>query len=63
MIRLGDKDIEDVGPRSAHIAGLPYAVYSDPEEIIEPEIVYIKPKKTILIIMLQSKAKMGKYLR
>ncbi|MBT1278752.1 hydantoinase/oxoprolinase family protein [Thermoanaerobacter sp. CM-CNRG TB177] len=45
MIRLGDKDIEDVGPRSAHIAGLPYAVYSDPEEIIEPEIVYIKPKK------------------
>ncbi|MEW8997431.1 MAG: hydantoinase/oxoprolinase family protein [Thermoanaerobacter sp.] len=45
MVRLSDKDIEDVGPRSAHIAGLPYAVYSDPEEIIEPEIVYIKPKK------------------
>ncbi|MBM7583144.1 N-methylhydantoinase A/oxoprolinase/acetone carboxylase beta subunit [Caldicoprobacter guelmensis] len=45
MVRLGEKDIEDVGPRSAHIAGLPYAVYSDPEEIVEPQVVYIKPKE------------------
>lgn len=60
MIRLGDKDIEDVGPRSAHIAGLPYAVYSDPEEIIEPEIVYIKPKKNDSDNYVAIKSKNGK---
>lgn len=60
MIRLGDKDIEDVGPRSAHIAGLPYAVYSDPEEIIEPEIVYIKPKKNDPDNYVAIKSKNGK---
>jgi len=60
MIRLGDKGIEDVGPRSAHIADLPYAVYSDPEEIIEPEIVYIKPKKNDPDNYVAIKSKNGK---
>ncbi|ADH60288.1 Hydantoinase/oxoprolinase [Thermoanaerobacter mathranii subsp. mathranii str. A3] len=60
MVRLGDKDIEDVGPRSAHIADLPYAVYSDPEEIIEPEIVYIKPKKNDPDNYVAIKSKNGK---
>ncbi|SNX54992.1 hydantoinase/oxoprolinase family protein [Thermoanaerobacterium sp. RBIITD] len=45
MVRLGEKDIEDVGPRSAHIAGLPYSVYTDPDEIIDPELIYVKPKE------------------
>ncbi|KHO60990.1 hydantoinase [Thermoanaerobacter sp. YS13] len=60
MVRLGEKDIEDVGPRSAHIADLPYAVYSDPEEIIEPEIVYIKPKKNDPDNYVAIKSKNGK---
>ncbi|MGI1690208.1 hydantoinase/oxoprolinase family protein [Thermoanaerobacter uzonensis] len=60
MVRLGDKDIEDVGPRSAHIADLPYAVYSNPEEIIEPEIVYIKPKKNDPDNYVAIKSKNGK---
>jgi hypothetical protein len=60
MVMLGDEGIEDVGPRSAHIAGLPYAVYSDPEEIIEPEIVYIKPKKNDPDNYIAIKSKNGK---
>lgn len=45
MIR-GNKDgVIDVGPRSAHIAGLPYAAFTDPEEIVEPEIEFFSPKE------------------
>ena len=44
MLRVRDKKIIDVGPRSAHIAGLPYAVFAEKEEIDKPEIVYFRPK-------------------
>jgi N-methylhydantoinase A len=37
----GDKII-DVGPRSAHIAGLPYAVFARPEEIVSPRLVFLR---------------------
>ena len=30
MARLGRRRIAEVGPRSAHIAGLPYACFADP---------------------------------
>jgi len=60
MVRLGEKGIEDVGPRSAHIAGLPYSVYADPDEIIEPEIVYIKPKESDPDNYVAIKSKNGK---
>src|SRR5213078_3622219 len=30
MARLGRKRIDEVGPRSAHVAGLPYACFADP---------------------------------
>jgi len=43
MIQMGQNKIEDVGPRSAHIAGLPYAVFADEDEIVEPELITIKP--------------------
>lgn len=43
MVRIGGQDIIDVGPRSAHIAGLPYVVYSQPHELVEPEVVLFQP--------------------
>jgi len=45
MIRASSSDIVDVGPRSAHIAGMDYAVYTPEEEIEEPELVFFSPKK------------------
>lgn len=46
MFRCDGKNIVDVGPRSAHIAGLGYCVYAKPDEIIEPEVVFIRPRPT-----------------
>lgn len=43
MVRISDKEIIDVGPRSAHIAGLPYVVYSQPHELQDPEVVLFQP--------------------
>ncbi|NMA66181.1 MAG: hydantoinase/oxoprolinase family protein, partial [Clostridiaceae bacterium] len=45
MIRVDGKTIEDVGPRSAHIANLPYILYTPPEELGELEIRLIQPVK------------------
>ncbi len=45
MIRLRDGEIAEVGPRSAHIADLPYAVYADPDEIVDPELLIIRPQR------------------
>jgi N-methylhydantoinase A len=42
MIRVGQNGIIDVGPRSAHIAGLPYTVYND-INWENAEIVLIQP--------------------
>lgn len=35
----------DVGSRSAHIGGMPYAVFTPEEEIVEPEIEFFSPKE------------------
>jgi N-methylhydantoinase A/oxoprolinase/acetone carboxylase beta subunit len=45
MVRVKGKEVIDVGPRSAHIAGLPYSAFAKAEEIIEPELLYIRPKE------------------
>ncbi|WP_247002275.1 hydantoinase/oxoprolinase family protein [Halosolutus gelatinilyticus] len=45
MIRIEDGDVVASGPRSAHIADLPYAVYADPEDIAEPKLVRVHPKE------------------
>ncbi|MFC6823677.1 hydantoinase/oxoprolinase family protein [Halopelagius fulvigenes] len=44
MIRIEDGDVVASGPRSAHIADLPYAVYADPEDITDPKLVRVRPK-------------------
>lgn len=46
MVRVSDgfKNIVDVGPRSAHIAGLKYIAFSKPENFDEIEFVLIQPK-------------------
>ncbi|QQK08077.1 hydantoinase/oxoprolinase family protein [Miniphocaeibacter halophilus] len=45
MVRASKNKIIKVGPRSAHIANLPYATYSDPEKLKNPEVVRIEPLK------------------
>lgn len=46
MVRLKDNRIWNVGPRSAHIAGLKYSCFADPQDLNTGEIVLIKPKET-----------------
>ena len=43
IIRIEGKRVADVGPRSAHIANLPYIVYTKPEELGELEVRLIRP--------------------
>ncbi|HIU75834.1 MAG TPA: hydantoinase/oxoprolinase family protein [Candidatus Pelethocola excrementipullorum] len=45
MIRVSKKGVHDVGPRSAHIAGLEYAVYTDEKDIVNPQIEFFSPKE------------------
>ena len=45
MIRANGGKLVDVGPRSAHIAGLSYSAFARPEDIVEPELYFVTPKK------------------
>lgn len=45
MIRGNKNGVIDSGPRSAHIAGLPYSAFTPEEEIIDPEIELFSPKE------------------
>lgn len=45
MVRAADHKLVDVGPRSAHIAGLKYAVYTPTEEIVDPQLEFFAPKE------------------
>lgn len=44
MVRISDKCVVDVGPRSAHIAGCEYACFMPEEEIVNPQIEMVSPK-------------------
>ena len=44
MIRADKNGVKDVGPRSAHIAGMDYAVFTPEEEIVDPKVVFFSPK-------------------
>ena len=43
MLRVRRKKVYGVGPRSAHIAGLPYVCFSDPEQLADVHAVEIAP--------------------
>jgi N-methylhydantoinase A len=45
MIRVNKKGVSDVGPRSAHIAGLEYSVYTPEDEIVDPQLELYAPKE------------------
>ncbi|MGI6506886.1 MAG: hydantoinase/oxoprolinase family protein [Saccharofermentanales bacterium] len=45
LIRVGHNKLIDVGPRSAHIAGLKYAVYTPVEEIVNPKVEFFSPRE------------------
>ena len=45
MVRASKSGIVDVGPRSAHIAGMPYTVYTPEEEIVDPQLEFFCPKQ------------------
>lgn len=46
MVEIKNGKAVNTGPRSAHIAGLPYEVYSDPDQIVEPKLVSVRPMET-----------------
>ena len=45
MPRVQRKELMDVGPRSAHIAGLHYSAFAAPDEIAAPQIETFQPKE------------------
>jgi len=45
MCQIKDKRISNVGPRSAHIAGLKYSCFAEPSELEGGKIIPIKPTK------------------
>ena len=45
MVELKNGKAVDVGPRSVHIAGLAYEVYTEPEKIVNPRLVQVFPKE------------------
>lgn len=44
MVRINNREVVDVGPRSAHIAGCEYACFTPEEEIVDPQVELISPK-------------------
>lgn len=43
MLRLGSSGVRDVGPRSAHIAGLKYASFMEPERLEGAQVQSLRP--------------------
>ena len=46
LVRISNNRIIDVGPRSAHIAGLRYSCFVEPDELDNARIITFKPKET-----------------
>lgn len=44
LLRLKQRRIEQVGPRSAHIAGLPYACFAPPEALQGARLITVSPR-------------------
>lgn len=45
LVRWSGRRITDVGPRSAHVAGLPYSCFTAPEELEGGQIITFRPKE------------------
>jgi N-methylhydantoinase A/oxoprolinase/acetone carboxylase beta subunit len=45
MGRLGRRKVEEAGPRSAHVAGLPYACFAAPEDLAGAELELVAPRE------------------
>jgi N-methylhydantoinase A/oxoprolinase/acetone carboxylase beta subunit len=45
MARLRRRRIDEVGPRSAHVAGLPYACFADPEALAGAALELLAPRE------------------
>jgi N-methylhydantoinase A/oxoprolinase/acetone carboxylase beta subunit len=45
LVRWSGRKITDVGPRSAHIAGLPYSCFASPEELEGGQIITFMPRE------------------
>ncbi len=43
MVRVGSGAVSDVGPRSAHIAGLPYAAFAPLDAMVDPRLELFRP--------------------
>lgn len=43
MVRARDGDLVDVGPRSAHIAGLPYSAFAEPSAFADAQVELLQP--------------------
>ncbi|MGQ0771391.1 MAG: hydantoinase/oxoprolinase family protein [Nitrososphaerota archaeon] len=46
MLKIKDKRVWKVGPRSAHIAGMRYACFAEPDTLKTGKIIMIKPKES-----------------
>ncbi|MBK5333623.1 MAG: hypothetical protein JJD93_16725 [Ilumatobacteraceae bacterium] len=44
MLRVRKKHVHAVGPRSAHIAGLPYACFLEPERLVGAHSIIVTPR-------------------
>ena len=44
LARLQGRKLAEVGPRSAHVAGLPYACFADPEQLRDAELELVAPR-------------------
>jgi N-methylhydantoinase A len=45
MVRVRGNAISDVGPRSAHIAGLPYSAFASAADIEDPQLELFRPRE------------------
>ncbi len=62
MVRAAEHKLVDTGPRSAHIAGLGYAVFTPRAEIVKPELEFFSPKKGDPADYVRIKIAEGKYV-
>lgn len=46
MVEIKNGKAVNTGPRSAHIAGLEYEVYTDADKIVDPKLVAVRPMET-----------------